>query len=216
MPNPTLLYKVLGMTMPARKLESPDTPPIALHDRAIDDLRYIRETMVRSAAFTAISGVGVAAMGGVALVAFMVARGTTANGWVTTWMVAAVLGFLISVAATIRKAHRIGETLTTGPGRRLILGSAPALVVGLLLTWPILGIGGIELLPSVWILLYGTAVTAGGAFSVRPVPLMGLAFLGVGAATLLMPAGYENATMLAAFGGLHLIFGTWIARRHGG
>lgn len=202
--------------MPARKLPPSDQPPVALHDRAIDDLRFIRETMVRSAAFTAISGTGVAAMGGVAIVAFLFARGTTPGGWVGTWMIAAVVGFVVAVAATIRKANRIGETLTTGPGRRLVLGSAPALVVGFLLTWPILETGRIELLPSMWILVYGIAVTAGGAFSVRVVPLMGLSFLAVGAGALLLPTGYENATMLAAFGGLHLIFGTWIARRHGG
>lgn len=202
--------------MPARNLDEEGESPVALHDRAIDDLRFIRETMVRSGAFTAISGWGVAAMGAVAVGAFLLARGTTPGGWVSVWIAAAVVGSLVSMAATIRKAKRVGETLTQGPGRRLILGAAPALAVGGLLTLPILQTGRIELLPTVWILLYGTAVTAGGAFSVRAVPLMGVAFLVTGGATLFLPSGYENATMLAAFGGLHLIFGTWIARRHGG
>jgi len=202
--------------MTARTLDDPPEGPVALHDRAIDDLRFIRETMVRSAAFTAISGWGVAAMGLVALAAFLVARGATPGAWVATWSAAAVLAFGVAVAATLRKASRIGETLMHGPGRRLVLGAAPALAVGGLLTWPILQTGRIELLPPMWILLYGTAVTAGGTFSVRPVPLMGVAFLVVGAGALLLPTGFENATMLAAFGGLHLIFGPWIARRHGG
>jgi hypothetical protein len=204
------------MNMPAPNLDDPGESPVALHDRAIDDLRFIRETMVRSGAFTAISGWGVAGMGAVAVGAFLLARGTTPGGWVSVWIASAVVGFVVSMAATILKAKRVGEPLTQGPGRRLILGAAPALAVGGLLTLPILQTGRIELLPTVWILLYGTAVTAGGAFSVRPVPLMGLAFLVTGGATLLLPTGYENATMLAAFGGLHLIFGTWIARRHGG
>lgn len=204
------------MNMPARKLDERGDAPVALHDRAIDDLRFIRETMVRSGAFTAISGWGVAAMGAVAVVAFLVARGATPESWVATWMGSAVVGSLVVMGATLRKAKRIGETLTQGPGRRLVLGAAPALAAGGLLTWPILQTGRIELLPTMWILLYGTAVTAGGAFSVRAVPLMGVAFLFTGAVTLVLPPGYENATMLAAFGGLHLIFGTWIARRHGG
>ena len=204
------------MTMPARNLEPQDEAPVALHDRAIDDLRFIRETMVRSAAFTAISGWGVAAMGGVAVVAFLLARGASPGGWVSVWIASAVVGSLVSTGATLRKAKRVGEQLTQGPGRRLVLGAAPALAVGGLLTLPILQTGRVELLPTMWILLYGTAVTAGGAFSVRPVPLMGLAFLVTGAATLLLPPGYENATMLVAFGGLHVVFGTWIARRHGG
>ncbi len=204
------------MNMPARKLDGPGDAPVALHDRAIDDLRFIRETMVRSGAFTAISGWGVAAMGVVAVGAFLLARGATPGGWVAVWMGSAVVSSLVSMGATMMKAKRIGETLTQGPGRRLVLGAAPALAVGGLLTVPILQTGRIELLPTMWILLYGTAVTAGGAFSVRPVPLMGLAFLATGAATLLLPAGYENATMLGAFGGLHLVFGAWIAWRHGG
>jgi hypothetical protein len=204
------------MSMPARKLDERGESPVALHDRAIDDLRFIRETMVRSGAFTAISGWGVAAMGVVAVGAFFFGRGATPTGWVTAWMTSAVLSALVSMGATLWKAKRVGETLTQGPGRRLILGAAPALAVGGLLTLPVLQTGRIELLPTMWILLYGTAVTAGGAFSVRPVPLMGVAFLIMGVATLLLPTGYENATMLAAFGGLHLVFGTWIARRHGG
>ncbi len=205
--------------MPASRLNTDPTDrgaPVALHDRAIDDLRYIRETMVRSAAFTAVSGMGVAAMGLVAGVAFLLARGTTAGGWVGVWFGAAAFGFLISVFGTIRKARRIGEPLMHGPGRRLILGALPALVVGGLLTLPIVADGSIEMLPSMWLMLYGTAVVGGGAFSVRPVPLMGAAFLTLGAASLLIPTGYENATMLAGFGGLHLVFGSWIARRHGG
>jgi hypothetical protein len=204
------------MNMPARKLDERRESPVALHDRAIDDLRFIRETMVRSGAFTAISGWGVAAMGAVAVGAFLLGRGATPEGWVGVWMASAVIGSLVSMGATLRKAKRVGEPLTQGPGRRLILGAAPALAVGGLLTLPVLQTGRIELLPTMWILLYGTAVTAGGAFSVRPVPLMGVAFLLMGAATLLLPTGYENVTMLAAFGGLHLVFGIWIARRHGG
>lgn len=203
--------------MPARDLPPDESrPPLALHDRAIDDLRFIRETMVRSVAFTAISGVGVAAMGIVALGAFLFARGTTPTEWVATWFGAAVISFVVSWSLTARKARRIGEPLVTGPARRLILGAAPAMMVGGVLTLPILQIGRIELLPAVWTLMYGTAVTSGGANSVRPVPLMGMAFLLLGAVSLLLPTGYENATMLAAFGGLHLIFGTWIAWRHGG
>jgi hypothetical protein len=205
------------MTMPARDIRPDDPqPPLALHDRSIDDLRFIRETMVRSAAFTAISGVGVGAMGVVALAAFLLSRGSTPTTWVGTWFGAAAVSFVVSWSLTARKARRIGEPLVSGPGRKLILGAAPAMMVGGVLTLPILQTGRIELLPALWTLLYGTAVTSGGANSVRPVPLMGMAFLVVGTLSLFLPTGYENATMLAAFGGLHLIFGTWIAWRHGG
>ncbi len=45
---------------------------------------------------------------------------------------------------------------------------------------------------------------------------MGLCFLGLGAAALLSPQEWAGAYMAAGFGGLHVVFGLIIARRHGG
>jgi hypothetical protein len=55
-----------------------------------------------------------------------------------------------------------------------------------------------------------------GALSVRIVPLMGLAFMALGLAGLAAPASWGNVMMAIGFGGLHIVFGTAIARRHGG
>jgi hypothetical protein len=75
--------------------------------------------------------------------------------------------------------------------------------------------GAFALLPGVWLLLYGTAVVAGGAFSVAAVPVMGAGFLGVGLVAVLFP-GMGDVCMAAGFGGLQIGFGVLIARRHGG
>lgn len=191
-------------------------PPVALHDRAMDNLKYIRETMERSRAFTAVSGGAVVLMGAVALVAWGLTQGATPSGWVLTWMVAAGVAIVLGTSATILKARAMEEPILRGPGRKFILGVLPALLVGGALTWPLYQAGEVALLPSVWLLLYGTAITSGGAFSVRTIPVMGLCFLGLGAASLLTPPSWGGAFMAAGFGGLHVIFGLIIARRHGG
>ncbi|GMV07036.1 MAG: hypothetical protein AMXMBFR53_33110 [Gemmatimonadota bacterium] len=184
----------------------------------MDNLRYIRETMERSQAFTAVSGLGGVLMGGIALAAAGVsaAWGPSTEAWVALWMGAAALSLAVALVAMSRKARAAGTTLLVGAGRKFTWNLTPPLLVGALLTVSLTGAGATQLLPGVWLLLYGTGVVAGGAFSVRVVPLMGLAFMLLGAAALFLPSGWEDAVMAAGFGGLHIVFGIVIWRKHGG
>ena len=68
--------------------------------------------------------------------------------------------------AVIRKARTTDTPLFSGAGRKFLLSLLPALAVGAGLTWPLFVAGEARLLPAVWLLLYGTAVMAAGAFSV--------------------------------------------------
>jgi hypothetical protein len=45
---------------------------------------------------------------------------------------------------------------------------------------------------------------------------MGVSFMVVGGLAALGPATWGNWFLAAAFGGLHIVFGALIARRHGG
>lgn len=201
---------------PPIRLVPLDEPP-ALQARAIDNLRFIRETMERAGPFTAISGWGVCATGALAIVAASVA-GTAPSSprWMLAWMGALLGSVLVSGWATVRKARGAGMPILSGPGRKFLLAFSPPMFVGALLTLVLVRVDQTALLPGAWLLLYGTAVMAAGAFSVRIVPAMGGCFLLLGAVAVFSPPLIAQILMVLGFGGLHLAFGVAIARGHGG
>jgi hypothetical protein len=195
----------------------PRVPPEPLHARAMDDLSFIRRTMERATAFTAVPGWGGVAMGSTALVAAVLAhRAPTAGAWLGLWLVASVVALLIGGWAMVVKARRAGTTIFSWSGRRFVLSFLPPLAVGALLTAVLARAELHQALPGTWLLLYGTGVVTGGAFSVRAVPIMGICFMGLGVAALFGPPAWGNPLMAVGFGGLHLVFGLLIARRYGG
>ena len=118
------------------------------------------------------------------------------------------------------KARRSGAALWTSsrgaPAYRFALAYAPPLVAGFVLTPVFAATDLMARLPGCWLLLYGTALAAGGAQSVRIVPLMGAAFMALGAIAFAAPAQWGHFFLAAGFGGLHIGFGLVIARRYGG
>lgn len=212
----------------------PHAPPAAPEQSAHAHLRFIRETMARTAAFTAVPGWGGVAMGVTALAAAALAHGQpTAADWMRVWSAEALVGFALGVAFTAAKARRHRTPLLSGQGRKFLLGLLPALLAAVALTLAVYGYdvgttdqyfarqdpaatASLRLLPGLWLLLYGAGVAAAGMFSVRLVPFMGSAFLLLGALALLAPAAWGDGFLAAGFGGLQIAFGLLIARRHGG
>ena len=188
-----------------------------LREHAIEDLRFIRETMERSASFTAVPGWGGAAMGITALAAAIVAaQQTTPGAWLVTWLIEAAVASTIGAWTLSLKARAGRVPLFSGSGRRFTLGLCPPLVAGALLTAVLYRAGLVSILPGVWLLLYGAGVATGGAFSVRIVPVMGLCFMAAGGVALFSPLAWGNWLMGAGFGGFQIICGIIIARRYGG
>jgi len=194
-------------------------PPetVALHTRAMDNLRFIRETMERAGAFTAVPGWGGVVMGVSALAATVIAaRESSTAAWLETWLIEGIFAIALGLWAMKRKADSAQLPLLSAPGRRFVLSFAPPLLVGALLTVVLYQAGLSQAIPGTWLLLYGTGVVTGGAFSVRVVPLMGMCFMLVGAVALFCPFSWGTALLGAGFGGLHVVFGIIIARRYGG
>jgi hypothetical protein len=189
----------------------------ALHARAMDNLSFIRSTMERATAFTAVPGWGGVAMGVTALVATVLAfHSPSISQWLAVWLSASALAFAIGGWTMVIKARRGGTTVFSYSGRRFVLSYIPPLAVGALLTLVLVRAGLYSALPGTWLLLYGTGVVTGGAFSVRVVPIMGFCFMALGTVALLAPPAWSEWLLAAGFGGLHIVFGLIIARRYGG
>jgi hypothetical protein len=189
---------------------------VQLHDHAMDNLRYIRQTLERAGSFTAVPGKGGVLIGVIALAAArLAARETTSGRWLAVWTVAALLAVAIGIGGAALKARRFRVALFSGPGRKFIAGFTPAIVAGAVLTAVLYRAGVSGFLPGIWLLLYGAAVLSGGSASVRVVPVMGVCFMFLGVLALLAP-GYNDPLLVAGFAGLHIIFGTVIAVKYGG
>jgi hypothetical protein len=192
-------------------------PPIPLPLRAADDLRYIREAIERAAEFTSISGYGLVAVGLTALVTAAIApRNLASDRWVIVWLGEALLAIAISIWTSVLKSQRLEVPLFGATGRRFMLAFATPAAAGAVITAALLLARTNTLLPGTWLLLYGAAVAGGGSYSVGSVPAMGAAFMALGTLAMFAPAAWANVILGAGFGLLHVVFGAWIARRHGG
>lgn len=198
--------------------QDPDpASPINLGDRAIDNLKFIRETMERSTHFTAVPGYGGMLMGATAIAAaYFASQQVSMQNWLIVWLTEAGLAFAIGLLAMWQKSKIAGSSLFSVPAKKFAFGFLAPLVCGVAITLGLWRYEHFEMMPPVWMLLYGAAVVTGGAFSVRVVPVMGWLFMALGATAFALPASYGNLFMGLSFGLLHIVFGAIIARRYGG
>jgi hypothetical protein len=217
-----LLYDdLMASVQPIRK---GDSQPVAIHAHAMDNLRYIRETMERAGSFTAVPGWGGVAMGITALIASVIAAHArlvdgSIGSWLTIWIAESVLAISIGILAMWRKASRAELPMWSGASRKFVFSFVPPLAVGAALTGVLWHVGAVSAIPGVWLMLYGTGVVTGGAFSSPIVPVMGACFLVLGGLALLMPAWsmqWADVWLAVGFGGVHIVFGAIIAKRYGG
>jgi len=204
------------MKQAAKEVQGAERIP-SLQDRAIENLEYIRGTMERSTEFTAVPGYGGALMGltaiGTAVIASMQA---SVQLRLVTWLTDALLAFMIGVLAVWQKSRAADTPFDSLPARKFALGFAPPVIAAVILTGALVLQGSYGFLPAVWITCYGAAVVTGGAFSVRPVQVMGWTFLAAGAVTAFLPQNLGNVMMGVCFGAVHLAFGILIGRKYGG
>lgn len=210
-----------------RDPENNQIPVVALHERAMDNLAFIRDTMARSAPLTAVSGWGVVAMGVVATVgSFVATLGLMADWWLYTWLGVAIVGSLTGFATMARKARRANAPVFSQVMKKFGLNLLPPILAGVILTEVLYEEFRPDLMPGTWLLLYGVGIVTAGAFSIRLLPIMGFSFIALGAAALCPPRNMlaeafwvytvGDAFLLIGFGVMHILFGLLIALRYNG
>lgn len=203
--------------MPSTASAPAPRPPASFGGHATEHLRVIRSAMERSATFTAVPGKGGVAMGCVGLAAMVAAFPQPAGDrWLLVWLLAAFTASAVGLVAMASKARRTGSTLTGANARRFALAVAAPIVAGASLTYALWSSGTYDAMPAAWLLLYGTAVLTGGAYSVPVIRMTGALFMLLGIVATLTPPGWHNVWLGAGFGLLHIGSGFYVTRHHGG
>jgi len=193
--------------------------PLPMREHALDNIRFIRDAMERAGSFTSIRGRGGVGVGVTAIVTTIVAQqflGRSLRMWLATWLTEAVVAAVIGFGTMALKARRSEAAFMSGAAKRFFISYFAPLVAGAVVTLALVRAEAYSAIPSTWLLLYGTAFVSSGAFSIRVIPMMGVAFMLLGALAAFVPLGASNILLGAGFGGLHILFGFIIARSYGG
>ena len=182
---------------------------------ASHDLARIRALMERATEWSHLSGWSVILSGLLTAsgVAACAARGADFDlpGHAATlglvWGAVFSLAFTQGVAFSVANARRKGEPAWSPLTRQVVIAMLPALFTGAALTGYGFTTGPLDLLPPCWMLAYGSSLMGLGVLAGRPVRVAALAFLALGAASLFLWKDHGLATMLASFGGIHLVLG---------
>lgn len=208
-------------------------------DEAREHLRVIRQTMERSTKYSTLSGLSGVLIGLVAIVGVVVTNSIIRQAPAFTvrsqaelrslnafqhrqfaelaaiWTTVLVLAIAIDFVANKRRAARVGKTVMSPIGGHIILAALPAFFAGAVITYFFIMHNLAFSVWGVWMLCYGLAICAVGLFSVKPVSVLGAAFVLAGAVTLLLPPSAQLPMMALTFGGFHIGYGILMARRHG-
>jgi hypothetical protein len=195
----------------------PPTRPTPIDAGAVENLRYIRNTIEAAGTFTTVPGKGCIAMGVTALAASALESvPALASNWLHIWVAAAIMACAVAMFFMEEKAKAQGLSLRRAVARRFFMTLVPAFVAGGVLTAALADEVGRNSITGIWLLLYGSGLAACGVFAIPAVLAAGLAFMALGTVALGLPAAWSPAILGLGFGGLHIALGIVILRDHGG
>jgi len=190
--------------------------PVAIESRALGTLAYIRASIESSSSMD-VPGMAGIVMGVIGvLAAIVVSLPRWAAHWLGIWLAAAVVALVLGGALVARQIAQRGHSRYLGPVRKFLLCLCPALFAGAVLTLVFETAGMRNVIPGMWLLLYGCAVLSASTVTVagiaRLICMMGGLFVALGLMTFALPVAAHTAMLGLGFGILHIVFGFLIGR----
>jgi hypothetical protein len=183
---------------------------------AAENLKAIRSLVERATVYRSLSG-PVALIGGVLSSIVSLWHLGSPPSWtpfLLSWMGVLLVLSILNGLLLHREAGRRGEHFFSAGMRHALQAMLPPLVAGFVLSVT-LGWGIPAVAARCWVLAYGLALLAAGAFAPRSMRVLGYAFFLGGALLFLCPYLLPEAPyiMLATFSLLHLAYGIGIKLR---
>jgi hypothetical protein len=185
---------------------------VQLDSHAVAMLRHIRASM-DAAVSLAVPGSAVIAAGVVGLLAAATSSIPSLQAhWLAIWLFAAVIAASLGGALMTRQISLRGLAIADAPIRKFAIGFLPSLFAGAILTAALGFQGNLHIIPAMWLLLYGCALMAASAVTVRTIGFLGASFALLGVITFVLPASLHVLMLGLGFGGLHILFGFLLGR----
>jgi len=181
-------------------------------EHAEHTLETIRTLMDRSQRYEHISGYSGLLAGSMTLL------GCAILGWnqlpfrphvnfVVVWSVVFAVAFAGHLLLTFGRARQRGEPVWSRQARTVLLAVFPGFATSLALTALLWRLDRPDLLPALWLSLYGCGTLATSFFAPRSIAWLGATCLVVGVISLTASHSHPILTMAAGFGATHLGFG---------
>lgn len=123
------------------------------------------------------------------------------------WTAVFAVAFAGHLLITFGRARQRGEPVWSRQARTVLLAVLPSFGVGLTLTVLMGRLDRLDLLPGLWLMLYGCGALATSFFAPRSIAWLGATCLAVGFVSLILLPGHPILTMAIGFGVTHIVFG---------
>jgi hypothetical protein len=174
-------------------------------EHAEHTLETIRTLMERSQRYAHLSGYSGLVAGTLAL------TGSALPGdFLAVWTSVFVLAFAAHCAITFGRARRRGEPAWTRQARTVSWAVLPALLAGVTVSAALTRLGRQDLLPALWLVLYGCGALATSFFAPRSIAVLGAVCLTLGIVAMLVLPDWPRLTMAVGFGLTHVAFGVGV------